>query len=313
MTPRVRPAAATALPQRRAAVRRQERQPRRAARRPRSRCRPGSRCRPRRSTRSCTTPACTDRIAGALGGVSAGDVDAIGRPRTRSARRCGSRPVPDVGARGDRAALRRVSPTRRRGLAAGGGALERGRRGQPGRHVRRPAGDLPVGARGRARVRRGARLLGQPVQPAGDQLPPAPGRSARATPAMGVTVQLMVDAEVSGVMFTCNPVSGDPSMVAINASWGLGLAVVGGEVTPGRLPRQQGHARGGARARPRQAGRVRARRRRRAARSASRCPTIGATRAASISRQLERSSTWPAASSATSAPIRTSSGRSREA
>jgi phosphoenolpyruvate synthase/pyruvate phosphate dikinase len=52
------------------------------------------------------------------------------------------------------------------------------------------------------------------------------------TPAMGVTVQLMVDAAVSGVMFTCNPVSGDPSMVAINASWGLGLAVVGGEVTP---------------------------------------------------------------------------------
>lgn len=51
-------------------------------------------------------------------------------------------------------------------------------------------------------------------------------------PAMGVTIQRMVDAEVSGVMFTCNPVSGDPSMVAINASWGLGLAVVGGEVTP---------------------------------------------------------------------------------
>jgi phosphoenolpyruvate synthase/pyruvate phosphate dikinase len=58
-------------------------------------------------------------------------------------------------------------------------------------------------------------------------------RLARAPePAMGVTVQLMVDAEVSGVMFTCSPVSGDPSMVAINASWGLGLAVVGGEVTP---------------------------------------------------------------------------------
>jgi pyruvate,water dikinase len=58
------------------------------------------------------------------------------------------------------------------------------------------------------------------------RLPAAP------EPAMGVTVQLMVDAEISGVMFTCNPVSGDPSMVAINASWGLGLAVVGGEVTP---------------------------------------------------------------------------------
>jgi phosphoenolpyruvate synthase/pyruvate phosphate dikinase len=51
-------------------------------------------------------------------------------------------------------------------------------------------------------------------------------------PAMGVTVQVMVDAAIAGVMFTCNPVSRDPSTVAINASWGLGLAVVGGEVTP---------------------------------------------------------------------------------
>ena len=51
-------------------------------------------------------------------------------------------------------------------------------------------------------------------------------------PAMGVAVQLMVDAVVSGVMFTCNPVSGDPSTLAVNASWGLGSAVVGGEVTP---------------------------------------------------------------------------------
>ena len=51
-------------------------------------------------------------------------------------------------------------------------------------------------------------------------------------PAMGVAVQLMVDAAVSGVLFTCNPVTGDPSVVAINASWGLGAAIVGGEVTP---------------------------------------------------------------------------------
>ena len=57
-------------------------------------------------------------------------------------------------------------------------------------------------------------------------------RAGAPEPAMGVTVQRMVDAEVSGVMFTCNPVSGDPSMVAINASWGLGIAVVSGEVTP---------------------------------------------------------------------------------
>jgi pyruvate,water dikinase len=56
--------------------------------------------------------------------------------------------------------------------------------------------------------------------------------AAQTEPAMGVTVQQMVDAEISGVMFTCNPVTGDPSMVAVNASWGLGIAVVGGEVTP---------------------------------------------------------------------------------
>jgi pyruvate, water dikinase len=56
--------------------------------------------------------------------------------------------------------------------------------------------------------------------------------AAREGAAMGVTVQAMVDAEVSGVMFTCNPLTGDPSIVAVNASWGLGLAVVGGEVTP---------------------------------------------------------------------------------
>jgi pyruvate,water dikinase len=55
---------------------------------------------------------------------------------------------------------------------------------------------------------------------------------AGAEPAMGVTVQLMADADVAGVMFTCNPVSGDPSVVADNATWGLGLGVVGGDVTP---------------------------------------------------------------------------------
>lgn len=57
-------------------------------------------------------------------------------------------------------------------------------------------------------------------------------RGAGPEPAMGVAVQLMVDAEVSGVLFTCNPVSGDPSMVTVNAAWGLGMGVVGGEVTP---------------------------------------------------------------------------------
>ncbi|UGS34397.1 PEP/pyruvate-binding domain-containing protein [Capillimicrobium parvum] len=51
---------------------------------------------------------------------------------------------------------------------------------------------------------------------------------------MAVVVQLMVDARVAGVMFTVNPLSGDPSRISIEANWGLGLSVVGGEVTPDR-------------------------------------------------------------------------------
>lgn len=54
-------------------------------------------------------------------------------------------------------------------------------------------------------------------------------------PAMGVAVQTMIDARVSGVMFTCSPATGDPSTIAVNASWGLGEAVVSGEVTPDEL------------------------------------------------------------------------------
>lgn len=58
------------------------------------------------------------------------------------------------------------------------------------------------------------------------------GSAAPPRAAMGVVVQLMIDAEVSGVMFTCSPITHDPSVVAIDASWGLGLGVVGGDVTP---------------------------------------------------------------------------------
>lgn len=50
--------------------------------------------------------------------------------------------------------------------------------------------------------------------------------------AMGVVVQRMVDARCAGVMFTRSPTTGDRSVVAVNASWGLGSAMVSGEVTP---------------------------------------------------------------------------------
>ena len=51
------------------------------------------------------------------------------------------------------------------------------------------------------------------------------------TPAMGVLVQEMVDAEVAGVAFTVDPVTGKDEIV-IDASWGLGESVVSGAVTP---------------------------------------------------------------------------------
>jgi pyruvate, water dikinase len=50
--------------------------------------------------------------------------------------------------------------------------------------------------------------------------------------AMAVGVQQMVPAEIAGVAFTLNPQNGDRSEVAIDVSWGLGEAVVAGEVTP---------------------------------------------------------------------------------
>lgn len=50
--------------------------------------------------------------------------------------------------------------------------------------------------------------------------------------AMSVGVQKMVVPRASGVAFTLNPHDGDRSQVAIDASWGFGEAVVGGEVTP---------------------------------------------------------------------------------
>jgi pyruvate,water dikinase len=52
--------------------------------------------------------------------------------------------------------------------------------------------------------------------------------------AMAVVVQRMVHARSAGVMFTLSPTSGDRSVITVEAAWGLGSAVVGGEVTPDR-------------------------------------------------------------------------------
>jgi len=50
-------------------------------------------------------------------------------------------------------------------------------------------------------------------------------------PSVGVVVQALLDPESAGVMFTQNPVTGADERV-IEASWGLGEAVVSGRVIP---------------------------------------------------------------------------------
>ena len=49
---------------------------------------------------------------------------------------------------------------------------------------------------------------------------------------MTVVAQIMVPSEVSGILFTANPTTGERGEMIVNASFGLGEAVVNGQVTP---------------------------------------------------------------------------------
>jgi pyruvate,water dikinase len=49
---------------------------------------------------------------------------------------------------------------------------------------------------------------------------------------IAVLVQQLVLADVSGVVFSANPLTGRRDEAVVNASWGLGESVVGGSVTP---------------------------------------------------------------------------------
>lgn len=57
------------------------------------------------------------------------------------------------------------------------------------------------------------------------------GLSADST-GVAVLVQQMVAADVSGVVFSANPISGNLEEVMINSTWGLGESLVSGKVTP---------------------------------------------------------------------------------
>ena len=50
--------------------------------------------------------------------------------------------------------------------------------------------------------------------------------------AIAVVVQMMVPVDVAGILFTANPATGERSEMIVNASFGLGEAIVGGQVTP---------------------------------------------------------------------------------
>jgi pyruvate,water dikinase len=63
---------------------------------------------------------------------------------------------------------------------------------------------------------------------------PAGAEALASEPGMAVGVQQMVLPQAAGVMFTLDPINGDRSKVVIEGAWGLGEAVVGGEVTPDR-------------------------------------------------------------------------------
>ncbi|HTR31410.1 MAG TPA: phosphoenolpyruvate synthase [Puia sp.] len=58
---------------------------------------------------------------------------------------------------------------------------------------------------------------------------------------LAVIVQEMIDPEVAGVMFTCDPISGNRKIVSIDAARGLGDALVSGRVNPDHYNVRAGH------------------------------------------------------------------------
>ncbi|MFQ5648012.1 MAG: phosphoenolpyruvate synthase, partial [Candidatus Aenigmatarchaeota archaeon] len=52
------------------------------------------------------------------------------------------------------------------------------------------------------------------------------------TLSIGVIVQRMINSDKSGVIFTVDPTTNDPSKIVVEAAWGLGESVVSGLVTP---------------------------------------------------------------------------------
>ena len=54
----------------------------------------------------------------------------------------------------------------------------------------------------------------------------------KAKVSVAVVVQVMVQSEIAGIAFTVHPVTKDRNQMIIEAGWGLGEAVVSGQITP---------------------------------------------------------------------------------
>ena len=100
-------------------------------------------------------------------------------------------------------------------LSGGDGLNDRAGERDAGRHAEAVTERLPQSDRLRAEERGVSRLR--------------VGLFTR--PSVGVVVQALLDPETAGVMFTQNPVTGADERI-IEASWGLGEAVVAGLVIP---------------------------------------------------------------------------------
>ncbi|XP_043247024.1 putative phosphoenolpyruvate synthase [Amphibalanus amphitrite] len=97
-----------------------------------------------------------------------------------------------------------------------------------------------LGCRGRDQLRAGlAQCWGSLFAPHSVQYRRQHGQHIH--PGMAVVVQQMVASEVSGVMFTRDPVTGDPSQISITASYGLGESVVSAKVDPDTITVSRSH------------------------------------------------------------------------
>ncbi|KAK2720217.1 hypothetical protein QYM36_004195 [Artemia franciscana] len=58
---------------------------------------------------------------------------------------------------------------------------------------------------------------------------------------IAVVVQAMIDSDVAGVMFTCDPATGNPAKVFVTANYGLGESVVSGRAEPDTIILSRNH------------------------------------------------------------------------